>query len=266
MQEENKTFDMISATGRAYIALWAERGYLAGLMLGPVLIKLACFMGALALGWQDNMVKLTLILIPALFAEGWMLSHFTRLLVLGQRWPFRPSGDEDADMAELEGRMRGILPGTVCYVLINIILGAVFALAAAYAFPNVDGPISPEDIPPGASLILLAVMAALVICFRLLWLYIPLAVRASGVDFLQDFDGMKNLLSLFGLWLLCSVPAFVAVQIGGSFAVMIVGGPESDFASYIVVILKVIADTLKNLICTAGVVYAWRELSVGKPQ
>ena len=266
VQAETKTFDMITATGLAYSVIWAERRYILALMFAPVLIKLACYTAAMAFGYEDNVARLTLILLPALFAEGWMLAHVTRLLVFGQRWPFRPSGNNESDFAALEDRMRGILPGMIVYVLINLVLGAVFALVAGYAFPDTAGPISPEDLPPGAPILMLAMLVALVLAFRLLWVYIPLATRSSADAFLQAFAGGRNLLLLFGLWLLCSVPAFIAVQIAGAFIMTLTGGAESPIGEYSLVILKVFADSLKNIIVTAGIVYAWRELVTGKIQ
>ncbi len=262
--QEQNSFDMIAACGRAYMVVWAERRYLMALLLGPIIIKLACYTAALSLGYEDNIARLTLILLPALFAEGWMLAHFTRLLVFNQRWPFKPSGDEESDMAALEDRMRGILPGMIVYVLINIVLGAIFALVAAYAFPDMSEPVSPEDLPPGAPILMISMIVALVLAFRLLWLYIPLATRSSADEFLKSFAGGKNLLALLGLWLLCSVPAFVAVQVGGAFILTLTG--EGAVGAYLLVILKVLADSIKNIICTAGVVYAWRELVTGKVQ
>src|SRR5687768_12463602 len=101
-------FDIITASTKSYKTCWQARPYLLKLALPPFLIKVACLVFAAAFAEKGETVSFLFFMLPALFAEGWMLSHFVRYLQLGQTWPFRPTGDFDADMGMLSVRARGV--------------------------------------------------------------------------------------------------------------------------------------------------------------
>ena len=114
------SLDIISIVGLAYKKTWAERRYLLPMMAVPFLVKLACFAALSAFIEDDGLWFTAIILLPAFFVEGWLLSHWARTLMTGtHRWPFRPSGNEKEDRAELEVRSHGVMAGTVTYVLVN---------------------------------------------------------------------------------------------------------------------------------------------------
>ena len=95
------SFDIIDAAGRGYSKVWEEKTYLYQLAVIPVVIKFVCYLTIQALDWEENFIRQALVMLPSYFADGWMLSHFVRLIFLDQRWPFKPSGDPEKDMANV---------------------------------------------------------------------------------------------------------------------------------------------------------------------
>ena len=69
---------------------------------------------------------------------------------------------------------------------------------------------------------------------------------------------------MLGLWVVCFVPAILCVQILSSFILGISGGLEgqelSSAGELAIVIIRVVFDMLKNMLCTAGIAYAFIEM------
>lgn len=253
-------FDIISAAAKAYKTTWAERRYLLRLAAIPFLIKLVCFVLAATFAKEDDQyLRFMLIMVPGLLAEGWMLSHYTRLLVIGHRWPFRATGDFDSDMAILAVRARGVLSGMIVYVLINMALGLLMAMVGQIMMPYLSGDdqVAQADIPPPIMMFSAFMLGFLFWGFRLLWLYIPFAVNADAKPYLLALRGLSSSLYMIGLWLICFAPAFFVLRILGGFIGGLLSVSIGDGASSLVLILMtVLADTVKSLLATAGMTYA----------
>lgn len=259
-----KKIDIITAAGRAYQTCWAERAYLLKLAMVPFFLKFLCFIiGVGATDGDVQSLRFTLIMVPAYLAEGWMLAHFARLLVLGQRWPFRPSGDLDADLAVLKIRARGVLSGMIVFVLINLALGFLLYLVNEYMVPYMpktpDAP--PQAVPAPIIMMTMAMIAFLVWGFRLLWLYIPYALNIRPEIFLISMRGFMIFLQMIALWILCFVPFLVGMQLMASVFSPVVEQVFGAFGkSFVYIFLNVLMDTLKGLTATAGMVFAWMQL------
>lgn len=204
-----KSFDVLAAVQYAFTSVWGERAYLLRLAAAPLLIKFLCFVTVLMLDIGDQQqLRIALILLPAFFAEGWMLAHWSRYIFLGQRWPFKPSGDDQADMAELDDRARGILSATIMYVLIQMALAGLWA---GLFFIPVD-----EDAlqnPPTA--LRVASIAAFVVMlwgFRYMWVFIPMAVNIPMRRFLTSVQEPRVSLTMAGTWILCCLPGFTLMM------------------------------------------------------
>jgi len=251
-------FDITRAAARAYQTSWAERRYLVKMALVPFLLKCVCYLLAFSYGQEDNYLRLTLCMLPAYFAEGWMLSHYTRLLFLGHRWPFRPSGDFQQDIPLLRTRARGIMSGLLVYVLINMAIGFMLSfIIRIMPTPGTD----PSDIPDSLGFLLIMVLAFSFWGFRLVWLYIPYAVNMDASYYLHALRGPLSSLSIIGVWLMCIMPFFLLVQIPGSLLHHLMKDTAGDtVASFIFIILLMGVDTVKNIISTAGVGYGLQEV------
>lgn len=250
-------FDIIAAASNAYKTTWAERAYLGRMAAIPMFIKFICYMLAYSFGYQNDYIGLTLFLLPALFAEGWVLSHYTRLLFLGQRWPFRPTGDIQTDMPVLRIRARGVMAGILVYVLINMALGLLTALLMSM-LPE-DGT-DPSTLPPQTGVIMFAVLALSFWGFRFVWLYIPYAVNLEWRFFLNNLRGAFSSFPMIGVWILCVIPSFLVAQILGGIVRQSGAAIGENAAGFLFVIILVAVDTIKNIVATAGISYGLQEI------
>lgn len=253
-------FDIILAAGKAYTTIWEERVYLARMAVVPIIIKIICMLIAVQFVEGDNLLRLTLVMLPAYFAEGWMLSHLVRLVVLGQRWPFKMTGDNKADTKMLYNRARGILAGTVCYVLINLALASYFTFFMHY----IPMDMNPEETDPAVAVIGLIMMATALFGFRFVWFYIALAINVDPKLYLGVFKKLPVTFYVLGLWLVCCVPAMMGMQVLSTL-IMNASGVEPEVAlspatQSAISVVRVVFDSLKNLIVTAGIAYALLEI------
>ncbi len=254
--------NIIGATINAYKTLWHERRYIARLAGIPFLLKLFCFSIAVSYaGDPEQHLRFTLIMLPALLAEGWMVSHLSRLIVYGQRWPFTPSGNIEADLEILEVRARGIISGAIVFVLLNMLLGLLITFAAYFIMPYM--PKDPSvgagaaEIPGYVAFLSLSLLVLMFWGFRVMWVYIPYAIAMDLRTFWESLKGPSMSLSLIALWILCYIPMFLSLQVmAGLFAqfAQILGGDAAT--SVVIVVATVLADTLKSILATLGMTFA----------
>lgn len=251
-------FRILPSAQNAYRLLAAERAYILRLAIVPTIIKLVCYVAGLSLGYEDNVLRMALILVPASLVEGWMLSHLVRLIVLGQRWPFRPTGDDEADIAVLEPRMRGVMGGLITYTLIHLIIAGVMALVMSMAPTSLDPAASSEvSASPAQVMLIMSVMVAAVWGFPLLWTYIPVASGMDPRNWVREWTGLKFSLPMMGVWLLCYLPIAALTIFGVSAILTPFGmGEIPAGARFAVIIVGVILDTVKALLATAGISFA----------
>jgi len=155
------------------------------------------------------------------------------------------------------------MSGIITYVLINILLGGYLALLM-YMMPaeimeqtNPD----PQDFP--AYLGLIAVFSLIISFwgFRFIWLYIPMAVNYPLLGFLKRIAGVSTSFYMIAVWLVCFVPAIVVLQ----FVSVLFLSPFSaenmpEGLQFVLVALRVVLDSIKNLLCTAGIAYGLKEI------
>lgn len=260
------SFDVIDAAGKGYALAWQERKYLLRLAAGPLLIKLTCYTTVVALGWELDFLRQALVMLPSYFADGWMLAHLVRLVFLNQRWPFRPSGDRDNDIAQLQDRAQGIMAGMVSFVLIKFLLAGFTHLAyRASVFDPASGGAAPE---PSLFMALAGIVAifALLWAFRLIWLYIPAAVGYPLRRFLKEISGYMTSIYMAGVWFICFVPAAVlfTLLVSVFLAPLGVGGGDSTVMpagiEFVLAALRVALDTAVAILATASLCHGIRAM------
>lgn len=255
-------FDIIAASSKAYKSVWEGREYFLKLALAPFLIKSACLVFATAFASGDTAAFL-FFMLPALFAEGWMLSHSVRFHVLGQTWPFRPTGNMEQDMAVLRVRARGVLSGTIVYVLIGMALGVLTLLAQIYLMPYATKEAMESGVPVPAPIAIVSMLGLgfLFWGFRLAWLYIPFALNSDPRYYFFRMRGFGTSISMIGVWLLCLLPFLLILRILAGVVAAPIAGLMGDTAGFLVMTLIVAAaDTAKSLIVTAGMTNGMREV------
>lgn len=261
------SFDVIDAAMQGYRQIWAERRYLARLALVPVLIKFVCTVTVLSLGIEQNFLRQALLFLPDYFTEGWLLSHVVRLQFLGQRWPFRPTGDNAADEIVLRDRFRGVMGGTIVYVLTRYLFaGALHVMQTA----QTAAMIAPDatELPPGAlgGIIVLAVMFIVFLwAFRLMWVFIAAALNVPVRDFLGILGrGFMPSIYMIGAWLVCFVPLMFVFRLAGSFIVGLAGGEMSTGLHFVLVFGQVIVEAASVIMSTIAI--GWGVAQMAAPQ
>ncbi len=257
---EEKQIDITVMAGHAYRTVWAERHYLMKLALVPFLVKLICFAVVVVYVTREHVWLTGIVMLPALFLEGWMLSHWARTIMTGtHRWPFRPSGNEKQDIVELTSRSRGIITGALAFVVVNYLYYGYQAIMLN-ALPAELDPSNPD---PRVTIVALVIAITGFLLFRYLWLYIPLAINAPLDKVLKLVEPLKLSLRLIGLWLVCAVPAFLVFQIIGSGFATIGGDGTAGLSAgdqVAFVFIQVVASLVKNILATAGFAYAFMKL------
>lgn len=255
------SFDLINAVGQAYQTTWRERKYLLRMAVIPLLVKYICYALSVAYVGTDNILRLSLIMLPAYFLEGWLLAHWARTIILNHRWPFRPSGDAKKDMAQLQERGRGILSGTIAFTLINLLMAGYFAFFISYIPMDMAANSAAQEADPVVAVIGTVMLISTLLLFRFIWLYIPLAVNFSLKKYTQKLKRISITFNMIGLWLVCFVPAVVLMQFLGGLITGVVGEGEVPLLlQEILVFVRVALDMIKNLLVTAGMAYAFIEL------
>lgn len=256
-------FDIIAASTASYKTCWQNRHYLVKLALAPFLIKICCLVFATSFAGEDDTAAFLFYMLPALFAEGWMLAHFTRFIVFGQTWPFRPTGNRDADMGVLRVRARGVLGGMVVYVLTGMVLGILTVFAQRYFGPYLskDALEAGAEIPAQVAVVSFFMMGLMFWGFRLLWLYIPVALNGSAGYCLFRLRGAGTSLHMIGAWVICILPFLLGIQILAAVVAVPVAALLGKAAGFFAVtVLAAAADTVKTLVVTGGMIYGIREI------
>ncbi len=254
-------FDIITASAKAYKNTWAIRHYILKLAIVPFVLRLFCFTMAITYA-SGNFTYFMLIMLPALFAEGWMLSHLVRFQVLGQIWPFRPSGDMESDIAMLETRARGVLGGMIVFVLINMTVRLFSELIRLYMLPYmpVEGA-EQVEIPVAVAITSIFLLGFMIWGFRLLWLYIPYALNMGGMTYLSALKGIQTSFAMFTVWIICGLP-FVAMVVMAS---GLIGDPLAaafgkSAGNFVMILFTVAGDLGKSIMVTAGIAYALQQV------
>lgn len=203
------SFNIMEATSFGYRLAWRERRYLLYLAAVPILIKIVCHMTYIMLGWQGQLMRQALVMLPSFFADGWMLAHLSRLIFYDQRWPWRSSGDADKDRGVREERARGIMAGMIAFVVVEFLLAGfadgIYQLAAAGFWENAD-PSMPEAMA-------MAVAAAgLLWIFRYFWFYIPAAIGYPLPEFSVAMRGFATSVYMLAVWTACFMPGAILYQ------------------------------------------------------
>ena len=246
-------FDLVTAAGSAYIKTWEEREYLFRMAMIPLFIKFIFYSISVLYFGSENIIRLSLVMLPAYFVEGWFLSHWVRTIILNHRWPFRPSGDDEKDFPVIQKRARGIMAGTIAYVLINLLVAGYFA----FFMSHLPAEMNPEEADPQVALLGVLMIISLLLLFRFIWLYIPLAVNASMDKVFENIKSMMTSFSMMGLWLVCFIPAALVLQLIGGGLETVAGETPIAAMEGLMLFVRVFVDMIKNIICTAGMAYAF---------
>lgn len=257
-------YNPITCVSNAYRLIWHERAYLLKLATIPVFIKFAFYMLSATYGETGNVIRMSLFMLPAYFAEGWLLCHFIRLITNGQRWPYKITGNEEDDIKALRVRAKPLLSGILGFVLINLGIALYFTIFTHFTPSELweGNEIKPEDISQSTAIIIMLLFALMIAGFKFVWLYIPLAANITPVTYMKKLQGFGMTIRLIGLWLLCFVPIMVAMQV--LLSPFLVAEGMTAGTQVLIAILTVLLDTLKNIVVTTGMTFAILQVVQGR--
>ena len=208
-------FDFIDSASEGYKFVWEKRQDILPLAALPLVVKIALVSVITMMAMGDNFLRQGLLLIPFYVAEGWFLSVIIRMAIWGDNTrTLQFSGDGLAP----EGAIRALRAGVIMFTLIKVIGAAVSGLAmdSGLAETMQGKPVAAGD--PLMSFVAASGLLLITIwVFRLLWLYVPVALGYSVRGYMHAMRGFKSSFQIIALWLLCFVPIFVALLMGLEF-------------------------------------------------
>ncbi len=272
-------FNIMDAAGYGYYRVWVERAYLLRLALIPVFIKFACTIAIFALDLDENPLRQGLVMLPATFAEGWVLAQFLRTLLMNERWPIMlPQVPNPNIIRQLLNRARGIVASVLVYVLLGMLAYVTRYVMFEY-FPSseeIDSArtaaeqVKATESNSGSINGVLGLLATIpmtlaflgvIWTFRFMWLYIPFAVLMPVKDYMKALSGFMSSVYLIVLFLASMLPAtFVAIML-----VRVVYGATEDMGEtaqmlghFISVLISVSTEITVGLVTTAAFSWAMR--------
>lgn len=226
--------DLLSATRDGYMTLWQERQYVMRLAVIPLTLKIMFYFAAVMFEVGPERLYFTIIMLPALFAEGWFHAQFLRTVLTGERWPIRIEGRVEKHFDFLLARARGILACIIAFVLIAMLKGgAMVGLSAMQIAATEKAATGMMDSNPLALFLGLGVIGAALWGFRLVWIYIPLVVLMPIKTYLKGVNGMMSSIQMIVIWLLCVIPLQFALLFLASMLLAPYGGEISKSPSVI---------------------------------
>lgn len=283
-QPEKFSFNIMDAAGYGYYRVWVERDYLFRLALVPFLVKFACTVAIFALELDDNVLRQGLVMLPAMFAEGWVIAQFLRTLLMNERWPIVFPKTPDLRLVDkLLSRARGIIASVLSYVLLGML--AYFLRYTLFEFLPSEQEITEvqqggadsddlfiprdggaESMGAGGAIGFVALLPAVlsivvsVWLFRFMWIYIPLAVLMPLKGYVRALSGFMSSVYLLILFFSCMAPAsFLAVMLIRVVYMATGTGSGSEMVGhFLAVFLSVAAEILVGLVTTAAFAWAMR--------
>ncbi|MGH1399033.1 MAG: hypothetical protein ACRBCT_07455 [Alphaproteobacteria bacterium] len=254
-------FDVMDATKYGYATAWGRRADIMRHVMTPLLVKIGALAAVLFLGLEQNYLRQGLVMLPAFFAEGFLVAYILRMVFLGDDIP-RDVRAIDINTA------RDLVAGMIVYVLIKLALAFMVGMTLSQmdlqgamlegAAPDSAG----EDVPPpnmGTLLAPLFIFGFTIWAFRFLWLYIPVALGQRLDDFWERISGFKSSLPMFACWMMCLLPFGFGMMIYMNFVIGMFPVPEGAEVSQGAKLLILMGQAVIELamIIVSSLAMAW---------
>jgi hypothetical protein len=244
-----KPFDIVDTAVAGYGKVWAERHFIGRMAFIPFIIKALLLTLIIIFGLEAEFLRQALIMLPAYFAEGWLMAVIARLVFYDEKAMGRDAGKPY------------FMAGTLMYVLIKFLQNGAMAIAHSTESFSRD-----SETSPGTFLLALALFSFSIWAFRFLWVYIPLSLDLSIETILRLFRGAWLSLYIIGTWLLCFVPFMLLLIL---FTGIVVEPYESVEEipvpmQAVLVGIQAAVDMVVALVSTAAITCAFRAMISNK--
>ncbi len=236
-------FDFIECTSHAYRFLWNNRQDVSRVIAPVILLKILSFMGVTALSLDNNILRQGLLLLPSHALEGFVLAGLIP-------WAMG-IGLSDIPKTRMQA-VAGV------YVFLKLVMS--FAMGLIFSGQALQAP-PPSSEPAGLVvwLIVGGMLAGTLWGFRLLWLYVPVALGYQMRAYLKALKGWRASYDMIGLWILCFVPWVLAMIVVSEIVAFVVPGAHGDSPSalfaQILAMLQACVDTLITMVASIGMAY-----------
>lgn len=259
------SFDFIEAATRAYAFAWDEKKYLARVAFSAVFVKVICDLLIYLMGYEQQFLRQGLFMIPGFVVEALLIVGVIRYFLHGEPvfiWgrPFVPAHPRRALLPYLGSlsRIDCLRAGFAMYMLI-VVLSLCFNGLWLDFFMNFEKEVLPEQVSnaqpnAAASILVLTLLAAFVWLYRVLWLYIPLAIGLSIKQFFQLTRGFETSFYMIALSLICAFPLLLLFYLGinviqhtfseGSVAFILTGAVMRSMFFVAVTVVQAVAMTV----------------------
>ena len=191
-------FDFIGAASTGYRVAWTNRTSLLRLCLLPFLIKVGCIAAILFMGFQNQILRHGLVMLPAYFAEGFLIAYVIRTIHVG--------GDLKKDVKQARRYFDDVVAGMIAFVLIQLTLAFIVGYTIS-AMPETAGTASAEAAPAVEGfLIAFSALVFMIWAFRFAWLHLPLAMGIPLSSFLSRIQSFSSSIPMLGCWLAVFMP------------------------------------------------------------
>lgn len=252
-------FEFIDSAASAYRFVVVQHQALYQMALVPFLIKLASFVLIVALNLDENFLRQGLVLLPSYFVEGWLVGKVLRFAVFGEIWPQALTGDPQKDAMLYAERSKALKATMIVYVLIKMVLALItsYALSADAAYQASSA--ASEDPGTVSMIIAVGLLFILLWSFRLLWLYIPVALGQSVKGFIMRLKSFSTSLYMLGTWFLCFIPVallllMVAQAVGSIFSIELAVEPPVAY-TYFMVVVQAFVELLTAIVSSVAMAY-----------
>jgi hypothetical protein len=214
-------FNFVDAAAKGYKFIWNERRMLLHYGFWPLILKISSFSVIAALGYEKNLLRQGLILLPAYFLEAWLVAIAVRFALFGERSPEPLNAASGTNTPQAREARRAIMAGVLIYLMIKLFSsftgGIIMDITA-------DAPKEPSPVTAGMYFAMLVVTAIMVWAFRFFWIYVPAMMGMRISHFLRLIQGFNSSLYIIGLWMICVMPALLILLAGSKILMLLFPG------------------------------------------
>ncbi len=263
MAQKTAPFNFIDSASHGYQFIWHKRSTILRLAVPVFILKLLTYIAIFTLGYGEEYMHQGLILLPAAFAEGWLLALLIRMAMF-QEHPItlmKPANPAHTNI---------LLASTIIFVLIKLITALLAALAMQNGLAELQTDLQTQQDTEqnlGAFLLAVAGFTLILWSFRLIWLYIPTAMNIPPLQFLKRIKPFSSSFYLIALWMICSLPIMMVLMFIMQFINIIfpISGEEiSLIHRYAIITIQSITELIVSIISTIAIAYAIHALMFKK--
>lgn len=231
--------------------LMADRFFLAAIISFPIIIGSVVLIASDIFNVEGNALWLGVLKVPDDFVKGITIAVYVRYLLFKQM----PS-----DAIKQDDAQRAIAISTIIFTVLGLLFAGIVALLSSIT--------DMKQLEQGATPDMLSIVGSGIGLVAILWLFryqwLPVAA-AAGMDVKEFTKGLGYGLGLpfriFGLWFICSIPAFVILTLSANILSSLSNAGDQGLDApllWVLFVINAIVATITVLIQSAASVHAIR--------